>query len=160
MRGKGGISKNNRFGRDAPAQLLRVIVSQRPGIEMQREKEPERPDELRELARRCRIIAAVVDEPDKSRILAVADDLERLASAATSQFNWPPAPNRHTTRTEMDIRIEENLIREVAQLGYEIVKEGALTVAQKGLFRRYIYSREDLLLLVEQAKGQGEQATQ
>jgi len=104
---------------------------------MRREKEPERPDELRELARRCRIIAAAVDEPDRSRILAVANDLEKLASETTSQLNSPPTPSQPPDRTGMDIPSEEYLIREAARLGYEIVKEGASTVAQKGLFRRY-----------------------
>jgi hypothetical protein len=124
---------------------------------MHRGQSPERPDELRDLARRCRTAAMAVNEPDKSRILAFADDLERLASAGPSQFNSHPALRRHSAQTE--INSDEDLTRQVTQLGYEIINEGAFTVAQKGLFRRYIYSRMDLLLLVEQEKGQGEQAS-
>ncbi len=47
---------------------------------MGQKREPlETPDTLRELARRCRIIASGVTDPDKSRIAAYARRLEHQA---------------------------------------------------------------------------------
>ncbi|MBS0523268.1 MAG: hypothetical protein JSS04_06490 [Proteobacteria bacterium] len=42
----------------------------------------ESPEQLRELARRSRVIASAVPEPDRSRILSYANELERMASSS------------------------------------------------------------------------------
>lgn len=43
--------------------------------------EPDRPEDLRELAHRARYLAAAVAEPDRSRMHAYADELEEIAAA-------------------------------------------------------------------------------
>lgn len=47
-----------------------------------RKRPHESPGELRELARRARVIASAVPEPDKSRILSYAKELEKGASSS------------------------------------------------------------------------------
>lgn len=46
----------------------------------QEEQEREHPEELRELARRVRMLAFALGEAEKKRLLTYADDLEDLAS--------------------------------------------------------------------------------
>jgi hypothetical protein len=158
MQCRGDPEKQSRLARWVE-KFLTVVISQGPRAMKCTEKRSR--NGRRNYASSC--AAAVLSrwrltnrpKPHGSRY-----DLERLTSAATSQFNSPPASSQHSAQTGTDIPSEDYLIREVAQLGYEVVKEGTSTVAQKGLFRRYLYSREDLLLLVEQAKGHGEHATQ
>lgn len=44
------------------------------------EEVQEEPGELREIARRTRVIASALDEPEKGRLRAYANDLEALAA--------------------------------------------------------------------------------
>ncbi len=47
-----------------------------------RKRPHESPRELRELARRSRVIASAMPEPDKSRLLSYANELENRASSS------------------------------------------------------------------------------
>lgn len=50
-------------------------------LDLPRGRAAEQPEDLRELAKRTRYVAAAVAEPDKSRMLSYADELEEIAAA-------------------------------------------------------------------------------
>jgi hypothetical protein len=49
-------------------------------VSQEEDKEGERPEELRTLARRVQMIASALDDREKRRLLAYADELEALAA--------------------------------------------------------------------------------
>lgn len=57
------------------------------------ERSRERPEDLRQLANRTRIVASAVAEPDKSRMTAYADELEHIATMLDQSGNTPPLLN-------------------------------------------------------------------
>lgn len=54
--------------------------SDEAGVSVGAAEQEEEPDALRELARRARVIASVLSEPDKTRVLDCATELEALAA--------------------------------------------------------------------------------